>query len=60
LHYAIQKHGWRPSEVDEWLNRDAETKALYFASMELRAEQEMKRERKMNKAQQKAKGRRRK
>jgi len=47
LHYAIQKHGWKPSEIEEWLACSSEMRALYFASMELKAEQDRKREQEM-------------
>jgi hypothetical protein len=42
IHYAIQKHHWSPSQVNEFLNADDSMKALFFASTKIRIDDDKK------------------
>jgi regulator of sigma D len=37
LHFAIQKLHWSPSQINEWLDADQSVKALYYASVTIKA-----------------------
>jgi len=37
VHFAIQKLHWPPSEILEWVEADQHIKAVYYASLDLKA-----------------------
>lgn len=44
IHYAIQKLHWSPSQVNEFMDSDEYMKSLYYASIQIKMENDKKRQ----------------